>query len=90
MFDLPVVVKEQPLESDGNGKECSEVLNSQQQPATPNSSSISSASSEAINDEHNKTVDQTNHQLNKQWVSFSSSIFIYLLVMEGQRWDSFG
>nr|AFK46128.1 unknown [Medicago truncatula] len=66
LLDLPVVVKEPPLESDGNGKEYSEVLNSQQQPATPNSSSISSASSEAINDEHNKTVDQTNNQLNKQ------------------------
>lgn len=67
LLDLPVVVKEPPLESDGNGKECSEVLNSQQQqPATPNSSSISSASSEAINDEHNKTVDQTNNQLNKK------------------------
>ncbi|XP_054803634.1 WRKY transcription factor 23-like [Prosopis cineraria] len=40
------------------------------QPATPNSSSISSASSEAVNDEHTKTVDQrgdgkpkTNNQL---------------------------
>ncbi|XP_057426767.1 WRKY transcription factor 23-like [Lotus japonicus] len=45
--------------SDDAGKECSsEVLN--QQPATPNSSSISSTSSEAvINDEQNKTVDQT-------------------------------
>nr|AFK48344.1 unknown [Medicago truncatula] len=42
--------------SDTTGKECSEVLN-QQQPATPNSCSISSASSEAVND--NKTlVDQ--------------------------------
>ncbi|RDX96455.1 putative WRKY transcription factor 23 [Mucuna pruriens] len=39
-----------------NGKECSEVLN--HQPATPNSSSISSASSEALNDEQNKTLDQ--------------------------------
>ncbi|KAK7278162.1 hypothetical protein RJT34_23187 [Clitoria ternatea] len=38
------------------GKEFSEVLN--QQPATPNSSSISSASSEAVNDEQNKTLDQ--------------------------------
>ncbi|CAK8572700.1 unnamed protein product [Lathyrus sativus] len=43
---------------DTNGKECSEVLN--QLPQTPNSCSISSASSEAVNDEqHNKTlVDQ--------------------------------
>ncbi|KAL2323727.1 hypothetical protein Fmac_028106 [Flemingia macrophylla] len=39
-----------------NGKECSEVLN--QLPATPNSSSISSASSDAVNDEQNKTLDQ--------------------------------
>ncbi|XP_027935075.1 WRKY transcription factor 23-like [Vigna unguiculata] len=39
-----------------NGKECSEVLN--HQPATPNSSSISSASSDAVNDEQNKTLDQ--------------------------------
>ncbi|XP_028771038.1 WRKY transcription factor 23 [Neltuma alba] len=39
-------------------KECSEVSN--QQPATPNSSSISSASSGAmtVNDEHNRTSDQ--------------------------------
>ncbi|KAG5061842.1 hypothetical protein JHK85_003025 [Glycine max] len=37
-----------------NGKECSEVLN--HQPATPNSSSISSASSDAVNDEQNKTL----------------------------------
>lgn len=43
--------------SSDNGKECSEVLN-YHQPATPNSSSISSASSEALNDEHNKTLDQ--------------------------------
>ncbi|CAJ2631899.1 unnamed protein product [Trifolium pratense] len=68
MFDYPVddaVVKETSLEK----KECSEVLNSNsisQQPATPNSSSISSASSEAINDEQTKTVDQANNQLNKQ------------------------
>ncbi|XP_045796859.1 WRKY transcription factor 23-like [Trifolium pratense] len=68
MFDYPVddaVVKETSLEK----KECSEVFNSNsisQQPATPNSSSISSASSEAINDEQTKTVDQANNQLNKQ------------------------
>ncbi|XP_058765269.1 WRKY transcription factor 23-like [Vicia villosa] len=44
--------------SDNNGKECSEVLN--QLPQTPNSCSISSASSEAVNDEQrSKTlVDQ--------------------------------
>ncbi|KAK7396984.1 hypothetical protein VNO78_18148 [Psophocarpus tetragonolobus] len=39
-------------------KDCSEVTNHQQQPATPNSSSISSASSEALNEEHNKTDHQ--------------------------------
>ncbi|QHN77010.1 putative WRKY transcription factor [Arachis hypogaea] len=43
---------------DDTAKECSEVLNQKHQPATPNSSSISSASSEAVNDEHNKTVEQ--------------------------------
>ena len=61
--------------SDTTGKECSEVLN-QQQPATPNSCSISSASSEAVND--NKTlVDQAEEdeeeekqKTNKQWVFF--------------------
>ncbi|XP_027349032.1 WRKY transcription factor 23-like [Abrus precatorius] len=67
LLDLPLLanvsvpltsaVKEQPE----TGKECSEVLN-QQQPATPNSSSISSASSEAVNDEQNKTVDQAHEQ----------------------------
>jgi hypothetical protein len=71
MLDLPVAdaaVKkaEAPLEK----KECSEVLNSNnsisQQPATPNSSSISSASSEALNDELTKTVDQANNSLHKQ------------------------
>ncbi|KAG6644951.1 hypothetical protein CIPAW_08G087600 [Carya illinoinensis] len=40
-------------------KEGSEVLN---QPATPNSSSISSASSEAVNDEQTKAVDQEEQQ----------------------------
>lgn len=41
--------------SDTNGKECSEVLN--HLPQTPNSCSISSASSEAVNDEqHNKIL----------------------------------
>ncbi|TKY61694.1 WRKY transcription factor 23 [Spatholobus suberectus] len=46
-------------------KECSEVTNLQQ-PATPNSSSISSAFSEALNDERNKTVDQAHeHQKTK-------------------------
>ncbi|TKY52443.1 WRKY transcription factor 23 [Spatholobus suberectus] len=44
-----------------NGKECSEVLN--HQPATPNSSSISSASSEAVNDEQNKTLDQAEEEV---------------------------
>ncbi|KAF5455413.1 hypothetical protein F2P56_024990 [Juglans regia] len=43
-------------------KECSEVLN---QPATPNSSSISSASSEAVNDEQTKAVDQEGEQQEK-------------------------
>ncbi|KAG6648025.1 WRKY transcription factor 23-like isoform X1 [Carya illinoinensis] len=43
-------------------KECSEVLN---QPATPNSSSISSASSEAVNDEQTKPVDQEGEQQEK-------------------------
>ncbi|RDX98369.1 putative WRKY transcription factor 23, partial [Mucuna pruriens] len=53
-------VKEQPK------RECSEVTN-HQQPATPNSSSISSASSEALNDERNKTVDQAHeHQKTKE------------------------
>ncbi|CAK8544424.1 unnamed protein product [Lathyrus sativus] len=67
MLDFPVEVKKSLDENNGNGKEsCSEILNSQQQPATPNSSSISSASSEALNDEHNKTVDQANHHLQKQ------------------------
>ncbi|XP_061338410.1 WRKY transcription factor 23-like [Gastrolobium bilobum] len=42
------------------GKECSEVLN--QQPPTPNSSSISSASSEAVTDEQNKTLDQAEEE----------------------------
>ncbi|KAF7818117.1 WRKY transcription factor 23-like [Senna tora] len=44
------------------GNECSEVLN--QQPATPNSSSISSTSTEPLNDEHNKTVDQSQQHSN--------------------------
>lgn len=60
------VVKEQQPESTETKKEFSEVTNLQQ-PATPNSSSISSASSEAVNDVHNKTVDQTHqHQKTKQ------------------------
>jgi len=48
-------------------KDWSEVTN--QQPATPNSSSISSLSSEALNDEQqNRTVDQTHdeHQKTKE------------------------
>ncbi|XP_020234847.1 WRKY transcription factor 23 [Cajanus cajan] len=46
-------------------KDSSEVTN--QQPATPNSSSISSASSEAVHDEQNKTVDQAHqHQKTKE------------------------
>ncbi|MED6157546.1 Transcription factor [Stylosanthes scabra] len=59
-FSKPTVVK---ASCDGDsGKECSEVLNHQhQQPATPNSSSISLASSEAVNDEHNKSVEQGVH-----------------------------
>ncbi|CAL5194540.1 unnamed protein product [Lathyrus oleraceus] len=64
LLDSPLDVKESLAENNGNGKETS--LNSQQQPATPNSSSISSASSEALNDEHNKTVDQANNHLQKQ------------------------
>ena len=61
------------------GKECSEVLN--QQPPTPNSSSISSASSEALHDEHNKTVDQgTEHQkTKKQWVITYYYCFLFIL-----------
>ncbi|KAG5044137.1 hypothetical protein JHK87_008052 [Glycine soja] len=48
-------------------KECSEVTNNNQQPATPNSSSISSASSEVFYDEQNKTVDQApEHQKTKE------------------------
>lgn len=43
-------------------KEGSEVLN---QPATPNSSTISSASSEAVNDEQTKAVDQEEEQQEK-------------------------
>ncbi|KAK7284563.1 hypothetical protein RJT34_19310 [Clitoria ternatea] len=44
-------------------KDCSEVFNLHHQPPpTPNSSSISSASSEALNDEHSKTVDQAHQQ----------------------------
>ncbi|OIV91015.1 hypothetical protein TanjilG_16975 [Lupinus angustifolius] len=66
-FDLPQqqsstmsVPKMVPYET--NGKECnSEVLN--HQPATPNSSSISSAStSGAVNDEHNKALDQAEEE----------------------------
>lgn len=64
------------------GKEYSEVLN--QQPATPNSCSISSASSEALNDEHNKTLldqhedeEDEKQKINKQWVFLF--IFLFLL-----------
>lgn len=47
-------------------KECSEVTNNQQ-PTTPNSSSISSASSEVLYDEQNKTVDLApEHQKTKE------------------------
>jgi hypothetical protein len=68
------------MASSDTGKDSSEVLN-QQQPATPNSCSISSASSEAVND-NKLVVEQTEddddegdaeekHQkTNKQWVSF--------------------
>ncbi|CAL0320885.1 unnamed protein product [Lupinus luteus] len=50
------------VQTDTTVKECNtEVLN--HQPATPNSSSISSASTiEAVNDEHNKTVDQAEEE----------------------------
>jgi hypothetical protein len=70
MLDLPPVVDEAVKKAEeapplDEKKECSEVLNSQQ-PATPNSSSISSASSEALNDELTKTVDQANNPLHKQ------------------------
>lgn len=43
--------------------ECSELLN---QPATPNSSSISSASSEALNDEQIKAEEHVHHEENQQ------------------------
>ena len=70
-----------------NGKECSEVLN--HQPATPNSSSISSASSDAVNDEQNKTLldqaeedddeEEGQQKTKKQWVFlFISSLFSFL------------
>ncbi|KAK2418857.1 WRKY transcription factor [Trifolium repens] len=70
MLDLPPVVVDEAVKKAAEApldekKECSEVLNSQQ-PATPNSSSISSASSEALNDELTKTVDQANNPLHKQ------------------------
>ncbi|KAI4349758.1 hypothetical protein L6164_010318 [Bauhinia variegata] len=45
-------------------KECSEVLN--QQPATPNSSSISSASSEALNDDRHKGEQEEQQKTKKQ------------------------
>lgn len=54
-FDLPDI-----------GKECSDqVFNNHQQPATPNSSSISSTSSEAINDENTKTLHDQPHNIHK-------------------------
>ena len=64
LFDLPPIsmAPSAPLPA---VKECSEVLN---QPATPNSSSISSASSEAVNDTeqtNNKAVDQEEEQPDK-------------------------
>ncbi|WJX13563.1 WRKY transcription factor, variant 2 [Trifolium repens] len=46
------------MASSDTGKDSSEVLNQQQQPATPNSCSISSASSEAVND-NKLVVEQT-------------------------------
>ncbi|KAL4356340.1 hypothetical protein HN51_027697 [Arachis hypogaea] len=68
VLDLPQLSKATVLpfttvnaSCDDTAKECSEVLNQKHQPATPNSSSISSASSEAVNDEHNKTVEQDDH-----------------------------
>jgi hypothetical protein len=66
-------------------KECSEVLN-QQQPATPNSCSISSASSEAVND--NKIVvnqaeedeeEEEKQKTNKQWVFFPSNFLFFVV-----------
>ncbi|OIV95354.1 hypothetical protein TanjilG_07510 [Lupinus angustifolius] len=44
-------------------KECFEVLNTHQ-PSTPNSSFISSASNEVVNDEHNKIVEQLHEKQN--------------------------
>jgi len=77
-----------------NGKECSEVLN--HQPATPNSSSISSASSDAVNDEQNKTLDQVEedddeeeegqHKTKKQWVF---SIYLITFSFLGDCWIFF-
>lgn len=73
VLDLPLTQQVSTIAPSDTAKECSEVLN--QQPATPNSSSISSASSEAVtlNDEHNKTVDQPDeehHNTKKQWVFY--------------------
>lgn len=59
LFDLPQAPAALPVTT---GKEGSEVLN---QPATPNSSSISSASSEAVNDEQTKSVEQEEEQQEK-------------------------
>ncbi|XP_061366172.1 WRKY transcription factor 23-like [Gastrolobium bilobum] len=81
MLDLPLVSTMSMAHNSAlkeTGKECSEVLN--QQPATPNSSSISSASSEAVNDEQNKTVDQA-HEHQK----FKKQLKVKKTNQKGQR-----
>lgn len=54
-----------------------------QHPPTPNSSSISSASSEAVNDEQTKTVDQPEDQpkTKKQWASIHLFFTFFFWVM---------
>lgn len=54
--------------------ECSELLN---QPATPNSSSISSASSEALNDEQIKAEEHVHHEENQQKTKKQLSFFFF-------------
>ncbi|KAI4301530.1 hypothetical protein L6164_034799 [Bauhinia variegata] len=66
LIDLPrdsTVASSAPKDLSETAKECSEVLN--QPPATPNSSSISSASSEALNDDQNKGEEEE-HQKTKK------------------------
>jgi hypothetical protein len=76
------------MASSDTGKDSSQVLN-QQQPATPNSCSISSASSEAVNDnkplveleqteeDDEGDADEKHQKSNKQWVSFSSNFLTF-------------